>query len=723
MAEKIFPDIPNYRIEHELGTGGMATVHLAHDEKLDRKVAVKIMVLSPTQDRNLADRFIREAKTAARLLHSNIVSIYDVGFDQEAYYMVMEYLPGGNLREKLKTGITDGAETFLILKQMASALEFAHNQGFVHRDIKPENILFRSDGTAVLTDFGIARAVGSTTRLTRTGMSIGTPHYMSPEQARGRELDGRADIYSLGVVFYEMLTGDVPYEAEDSVAVAIKHIQEPIPTLPGHLSRYQPLLNRMMAKDPSDRVPSGAELVGLIDEVRAGGDISPPHVKTKPARGDRPSGRPAQRKSPARPADKDRPKPTSAKKPASSSNRPLLMLLLALLVVSAGLFVVLTKNGRDSGAGGTPGVVDQPTTTSGGQPTTKPEQEVSSGQEAEKERKFQNYLAQAKKYYESGDLEQAKRNIDLAGEIKTTTALTGLEQRIEAALQQQAEAARQRQAEADRQREVQADEAAWGIATSAGNIQAYQNYIAEYPSGRHIAEARQRLKVLAEPRPGQVWREPVTGMEFVWIPAGEFQMGSNTGYDDEKPVHRVALDGFWMGRYEVTQGEWKKILSSNPSHFQSGDKYPIEEASWDDAHKFIGRLNSRSGQRFRLPTEAEWEYACRAGTTGDRYGDLEDIAWYAGNSGGKTHPVGQKRPNAWGLYDMLGNVWEWCSDRHETYASGFGRNPFAPSSGSFRVGRGGSWYDYARNVRSADRNGGRPSGRNSCLGFRLVRDK
>ncbi|MCJ7681374.1 MAG: formylglycine-generating enzyme family protein [Candidatus Aminicenantes bacterium] len=181
-------------------------------------------------------------------------------------------------------------------------------------------------------------------------------------------------------------------------------------------------------------------------------------------------------------------------------------------------------------------------------------------------------------------------------------------------------------------------------------------------------------------------------MEFVWVPAGEFQMGpnSNEAYNAEEPVHRVALDGFWMGKYEVTQGLWKQLMSKNPALFKSRDNYPVEKVSWDDTQEFISRLNSRTGQRFRLPTEAEWEYACRAGMTRDRYGNLYDIAWYDGNSGNKIHPIGQKKANALGLYDMLGNVFEWCQNWYGSYSSGDVRNPSGPSSGSFRVLRGGS---------------------------------
>jgi len=258
------PLIPNYRIEKELGQGGMAQVYLAFEEKLERPVAIKLMIPSPTQDNSITQRFIKEAKTAAILVHSNIVSIYDVGEYNGIFYMAMEYLHGGNLREKINSGISP-SEAISIIKSIARALECAHKEGIVHRDIKPENILFRKDGTPVLADFGIARAVGSSTKLTKTGFSIGTPHFMSPEQARGRPLDGRSDFYSLGVVFYEMLTGKVPYDAEDSISIGIMHVQEQIPQLPIHLSQYQNIIDKMMAKDPDTRLSTGIELADFIE--------------------------------------------------------------------------------------------------------------------------------------------------------------------------------------------------------------------------------------------------------------------------------------------------------------------------------------------------------------------------------------------------------------------------------------------------------------------------
>ena len=218
-------------------------------------------------------------------------------------------------------------------------------------------------------------------------------------------------------------------------------------------------------------------------------------------------------------------------------------------------------------------------------------------------------------------------------------------------------------------------------------------------------------------------------MEFVWIPPGEFLMGTprteEGGYGGEAQ-HEVRIRrGFWLGKYEVTQREWEAVMGTNPSRFSDcGPRCPVENVSWFDAVEFIQRLNEREapgGYEYRLPTEAEWEYAARAGTSGIRYGELEEIAWCSNNSGGQTHPVGLKRPNALGLYDMLGNVWEWTGDWYGEHSSGTVMAPEGPEAGPHRVFRGGGWLYRARYVRSAARSISSPGYRYHDIGFRLVR--
>ena len=228
------------------------------------------------------------------------------------------------------------------------------------------------------------------------------------------------------------------------------------------------------------------------------------------------------------------------------------------------------------------------------------------------------------------------------------------------------------------------------------------------------------------PRPA--WKNSLR-MEFVGVPAGNFVMGSPE--DEEYHIanerqHAVRIrQGFWLGKYTVTQEEWQALMGTNPSQFKScGPRCPVESVSWDLTQEYIRRLNKREsgrGYRYRLPTESEWEYAARSGTVGPRYGDLDSIAWYRANSGNRTHQVGQKQANAWGLHDMLGNVWEWTADWYGGYPYGSVTDPEGPERGSYLVVRGGSWGSKAGIVRSVYRHKNSPGFCGNSSGFRLVR--
>ncbi|MBN1378941.1 MAG: serine/threonine protein kinase [Gammaproteobacteria bacterium] len=260
-------NIPGYKIKRKLGSGGMADVYLATQESFGRDVAIKILLSSIAGEEEFAARFIREAKIVAGLSHPHIIPVYDVGKFNQYYYMSMDYLPGGDLTQWIKAGIPE-EEILKIVRQMADALQYAHQKGYMHRDIKPANIMFREDNSAVLTDFGIARLQDAGDQLTQAGTIIGTPTYMSPEAIKGKKPDGRTDIYALGIVFYEMLMKEVPYRASEFTAVAYKHVQEPIPVLPRAYTRYQEFLDKIVAKNPDDRFQSGREIVRAIDKLQ-----------------------------------------------------------------------------------------------------------------------------------------------------------------------------------------------------------------------------------------------------------------------------------------------------------------------------------------------------------------------------------------------------------------------------------------------------------------------
>jgi serine/threonine protein kinase len=279
MAESRL-EIPGYSIEREIGRGGMGRVYLAVQKKFGRLVAIKVVSPEYTSDPSFGKRFVREARIIAQLSHPNIVQVHDAGVNDQYYYLVMEYLRGGDLNRRLKRGLHMQA-AISVVKDIARGLDSAHTKGFVHRDIKPENILFREDGSAVLSDFGIARMIGSGASITRHGTVVGTPQYMSPEQAAGRALDGRSDIYSLGVVFFRMLTGEVPFKADSAVAVGIRHLQDPIPRLPDHLMPMQSVVDRFLAKKPEARFQTGAEVIEALDGMRAAGIVPNTVIKTE----------------------------------------------------------------------------------------------------------------------------------------------------------------------------------------------------------------------------------------------------------------------------------------------------------------------------------------------------------------------------------------------------------------------------------------------------------
>ena len=620
MTLEIGARLGHYRILSLLGRGGMADVYRAEDERLGREVALKALPPEFARDPERIERFEREVRAAARLNHPNIVTVHEFGQGEGLHFYTMTLMPGGDLKARIRANPNGmpPAEARAVAAAVARALGYAHRRGYVHRDVKPENILFDEEGTPQLTDFGIARAMESGTRMTATGMSIGSPHYMSPEQAQGLKVDGRSDLYSLGVVLYEMLTGRLPFEAGNTLAVALAHLNDPVPDLPAALAGWQPVLDRLLAKAPEDRYGSAAELAKVLSA-----EASPP---------------------------------MSAKRVVPLGWEEELFSALPLRpqvtrVVPVGHEVVPTKESKESG--------------------TKPT-------EISKPR---------------GGVQAA-----LVGAVLALVAV--------------------------------------GISYLALRDTNDPDAMSSDGGERH-SEVRPAL----EPNRLRAGESRVfDGIQFVWIPAGEFLMGSRSRHadDDEKPVTRVRISrGFWMGKYEVTQGQWKDIMGRNPSHFENcGEDCPVESISWMDVQAFMQQLNARTGGlRYRLPTEAEWEYAARAGTSTDTYaGDIVEprgndpvvnrISWYDENSGGSTHPVGQKVPNRFGLHDMLGNVWEWVGDWYTDYPGGSVKDPAGSPVSSLvasRVSRGGSWYYQAKLCRSAHRSGDSTGFRDNDLGFRLLR--
>ncbi len=256
--------IPGYEIQDLLGRGGMAMVYLAVQESIGRKVALKVLSPDHTDD-TFSERFLREARIASQLSHPNIITVYDAGIHNSIHYMSMEYIKGKNFNEA--RDLLNRKQKVIVIKQIADALDFAANKGFVHRDIKPENILLHQDGRAILTDFGIARTNDVSKGLTETGKILGTPYFMSPEQTKGLKIDHRTDIYSLGVVLFQALAGYVPYDGPSLVAICIKHLSDPIPQLPKGLEIFQPIINICLSKKPEHRYQKASELVNALNKI------------------------------------------------------------------------------------------------------------------------------------------------------------------------------------------------------------------------------------------------------------------------------------------------------------------------------------------------------------------------------------------------------------------------------------------------------------------------
>ena len=261
--------IRGHRFARELAIGGTSAVYLAESERAGEMVVLKVLRDSPTagDEHTQFTRFLQEYELISKVRHPNVVRIFDLGIADDHAYLAMEYFPRGDLRSLIASGL-DGGEALSYLAQMAAALEVVHAVGVLHRDLKPGNIMLRADGSVALIDFGLAKHVQVDAEITATGEIFGTPYYMSPEQGHAQPLDERSDLYSLGVIFYEMLMRQKPYVAQSPMAVIYMHANAPIPLLPESLRNYQQLLNKLLAKDPIHRLASASALLAKIEELR-----------------------------------------------------------------------------------------------------------------------------------------------------------------------------------------------------------------------------------------------------------------------------------------------------------------------------------------------------------------------------------------------------------------------------------------------------------------------
>ena len=732
--------VGNYAVLDKLGQGGMGQVYTAQHRKMKRVVAIKMLPSASIKSPEIVKRFQREVQAAAKLSHPNIVAAYDADEAAGVHFLVMEYVDGQDLTALVKKqGPLSVAQAVDCTVQAAQGLEYAHQQGVIHRDIKPANLLLDRSGMVKILDMGLARlenAVGgSDDGLTNSGYLMGTLDYMAPEQALDtHHADARSDVYSLGCTLHYLLTGRAPFHGDTVTKKILAHREEPVPSLRAKRKDVPEWLDqafqRMLAKKPADRPQTMGEVMTQLQR-EALPQTRP--VVSVPARGSLDETL----------SLKKAPVETSSQKleigvPLEDLAEPLPVIpplrrkswadkclgglskrqRIAVAVAAGILFVIVlfsvvlmlrTKDGTLVVELDDPDVTLQVLSEEGkvliDRPGEKGTIEISIVPGNHRLRVAKNGVEVFSK-----DFAIASGGREILGKLEPLAATKP------------------------------------GHNDSGRGPDAPPLAIAPFDEKKAKEHQRAWADYLGVP----VERTNSIGMKFVLIPPGEFDMGSpkeliegelrlldgDAFFGDhipgEGPQHRVRITKpYWLGVTDVTQEEYQRVMGSNPSKFQGDPKRPVEMVSWDDAVEFCRRLSELPGekaakQRCALPTEAQWEHACRAGSTSRYYfgndeNQLGEFAWYDDNSSGQTHAVGQKRANAWGLYDMNGNVWQWCQDwfdKHH-YANSAAVDPAGPATGSDRVARGGAYRAPARRCRSAIRGSTELGHGRDFVGFRV----
>ncbi|HZI19280.1 MAG TPA: SUMF1/EgtB/PvdO family nonheme iron enzyme [Pyrinomonadaceae bacterium] len=632
-----------YRVEGVIGAGGMGTVYRATRLLIGDEVAVKVLHAEFVRDQE-AERFRREAQAAARIKHPNAVSVYDFGVTADGLlYLVMELVEGESLRQLIKArGSLEPAAAVEITRQVCAALEEAHHQSVVHRDVKPDNIVVRETPRGLrvkVLDFGVAklRDVPVTT-LTQTGSVVGTPHYMSPEQCVGEELDSRSDIYSLGVVLYEMLAGVVPFNSPISTAVIVQHVNQPPPSLRARNNRVTPQLERVvmhaLEKRREARPETAAALAGEAEAALEGrlpsGDFAPgtgPEVVTAGA--------------------------AWARRATGEEETTR----------EAGHNVSAHGSAHGSGSQSAPTEVLRATPASGAAfPVGLAGAHALTGPRNVGGRRPLGVAAAA-----------ALLLVLLGGAGLVTFWLwPGEGGRVEGVARGEGGGKEAREANAS--------------ATASPDAAAEKR-----GAGDAAANAPRDARA-SSPAP-----QPPPGM--VYVPGGVFTMGSNDGDPYERPAHRVTVRPFFIGRHEVTCEEYARFLNETGrpraprgwkgrTHPPGAARLPVSGVTWDDAAAYARWAGGR------LPTEEEWEFAAR-GTDGRRYPWGDDWrpglanADDSGRARGGVAEVGtHEGESPFGARDMAGNVWEWTASPLAAYPGG---SLPAHEPGDLRVIRGGYW--------------------------------
>lgn len=841
--------IPGYAIERELGVGGMARVYLAIQSSLERRVALKVMAAALAADASFSKRFLREARTIASLTHPHIVAVYEVGVTNDhLHYFSMQYLPGGDFAQRMRKGVAH-AEIVRVLTGIAKALGFAHQQGVVHRDVTPGNIMFDGTDTPLLTDFGIARALSGSTRITSTGVSIGTSNYMSPEQARGGEVDARSDLYSLGALAFEALTGRPPYQGPDGFAVAYAHVFEPIPRLPAELRHWQPFIDKALAKDPKDRFASAEEFIAGLQQV----PVEAPPASTLPAPIQPARSQAVAPKSTAAVIENlaRQVGPAPAAAPRAGAGPPWARLALVAVLVSGIAAVVYGLMGRkgpapepppvaatvpagtvpvalpasppdppvvsdvDTPDPGTPdpaitadptradplaadpGSVDPlalpvdaaaPADASAVQPAPPEQYTVATpaeriqglvvlGQALLQMQRLQlppegNATLMFARVLEL-DSENAAAKAGLAGVVDAYLALS--DQDLDAGRIAEGKDRLQRARQVaqtpglDSAALLARIDARWNDRVARLHQQAtdalavWQGAQAEAAAGAALAlvpgDAALK-KILAEAKvigkPGYRFRD-AGGPELVIVGGGDVLLGgARRGGDVRVDVGKA----FAVMRREVSVNEFKRFVEATrhtvtrencrnregstifakardwrePGFPQAGE-HPVVCVGYNDALAYARWLSQSTGQSYRLPSEAEWQWlarqvkprACASGNRadaayrkaegGNRVLDCDDGQAY-------TAPAGRFEASTSGLYDIEGNVREWVADCANEAHAGRAPDQAARTSGdcSKHMIMGSAWHSDSGEAAVVSRRSEGNDWLSNTVGFRLVRE-
>ena len=705
-----------YQIERELGHGGFGFTYLATQKGLNRKVAIKEFFmrdycerdantsqvsLGTSGSREMIERFrrkfIKEAQNIAMLNHANIIRIYDVFEEHGTAYYVMEYLDRGSLRDLVnRRGKLSEQEALFYIKQIASALAYIHERRMNHLDVKPSNVLIDESNNAVLIDFGLAKQYdqeGQQTSTTPVGISHGYAPLEQYQRGGVSVFSPASDIYSLGATLYFLLMGETPPDAN-------MVNDEGLPPLPETLSaNVVEAIEKAMHPRRKFRLQSVADFLKILDTASAPVVVA---KKVEQKVVDESTQIDAEIFVDDNVSQDEIEKPTAYqgfvdlfvrwKKQVVSVCAVLVLIIAACIVDWGSLFAPssLSELYTDSL---TSTVVD---TLNANKTEVEPVKPQSV--------KTNNF--------------EVPDNVDDDGEAKP--------------FQNQQEETRTNIAIAsqDLARDAGKDIHVDDLKKSAGDKMSPTQKTSD---GTSSSSSTKKMEFsVVDNGNAKVYTVKGVTFKMIKVHGGTFQMGATpeqTGADDdEKPVHSVTLSDYYIGETEVTQELWMTVMGTNPSNFTGNTQRPVDGVSWNVCQTFISKLNALTGENFRLPTEAQWEFAARGGNKSRGYlysgsNSIGDVAWYEGTSGYgyKTHAVKTKSPNELGIYDMSGNVREWCQDWYAGYSSAAVTNPTGPTSGSYRVNRGGCWNSDASNCRAANRYIYAPGASFSTLGFRLAR--